>query len=578
MEHTSNIIELLKETSFPQMLLIDGSWGSGKTHYIKNELESALANQFTKHKIHYFSLYGVSSIDDFRDRLISLVLTNNTETSKFTKIAAQVVEGVATNMGERGIGGVLNGAAGAYKYKLYSELNNCILILDDLERISNKSTIKDILGECLNLAESKSVKIVVVANESKLDCQSDIEKVFIDKIKFSYTSAQVANILKEEFNNVLSPTLYNELVLYINSTGSSNIRVLKRALHKFKKLVEVISKEVGISLEIALSNTLRQVIKICYVKFELGYSSEEIKKSRETNIVQLIGSESTINSLSEREKILDTILTHEFIHDFLTDFCCEGVYKFENIVSELKLPMEISSLDKILDPSLLHRLPEDEFQLYVEQLITLINSDCNLNLNEWFNVCDTFIYFIENKYISSKHTRKSIIDICINKNVECFDFKKIPNRGYFKEFYCSEIHKLYNKKLTAIKKVTQYSMSSNFSTSFSSSWVDVDNETYQELSSKPFLQKIGVDRFIQAIKNWSSYDVYSFACYMKEKYSYSNIEDFLEDEHMIIQTSLTALENIELDPSLKLGAIEQLKEVLSDINIRMIERLTLKNK
>jgi hypothetical protein len=578
MQHTSNIVELLTDTAFPQMLLIDGSWGSGKTHFIKTELAPALKYEFSNHELHYFSLYGVSSIEDFRDRLISLTMTNNTETSNFVQRATQLADSLATNMGERGIGGILNGAAGAYKYKLYSGLNNCILLLDDLERVSNDKTIKDILGECLNLAESKNIKIIVIANESKLSCKDDVEKVFIDKVKFSYTSGQVAEILREDFQDELPEYLYNELVLHINSTGSSNIRVLKRALIKFKKLKVIISAEPGISLEIALSKTLRQVINICYAKFEAGYTSKEIKTAAKTYMTRmLIKDDGPSNTQNEKEKELDRILGGDVGHEYLVDFCCDSIFRFENIMSELRLPTEKRLIDKVMNYSLLHQLSECDFIEGVKALTSLVHDDENLQINEWFNACDTLVYLIDNNYLSSEISRQQLINICKNKNIDCFDSDKVPDRGAWGGFYNNDIYKLYNEKLSVIRESIKLSDNTDFTLTFSSSWSDLESEMYQHFSHTPFLQNIGVEGFIKAINTWSASDVYRFTGYMKEKYNFNNIEEFLQPEHIIIQGAIEKLEKITSEPSLKFGAILGLKEALGNINTAMIERLTIKS-
>jgi len=576
MQHTSNIIELLKETAFPQMLLIDGSWGSGKTHYIKNELEVSLKDEFRAHELHYFSLYGISSIDDFRDRLISLTLTNNAETSNLVQRATQVVDSIATNMGERGIGGILNGAAGAYKYKLYSDLDNVVLVLDDLERISDSKTIKDILGECLNLAESKNIKVIVVANESKLCCKDDIEKVFIDKVKFGYTPEQVASILRDEFQEELSDALFNEFILHINSIGSSNIRVLKRALIKFKKLRRLIVNEAHVSQKTALSKILHQVIKICYAKFEVGYSSEEIKQSAQTYMTRIISTDKDSSS-SLYEQKLDDILAGDISHEYLVDFCCEGIFKLENIVTELRLPTEKRLIDKIMNYSLIHQLTELEFQEGIGLLTAVIQSDCNLNISQWFSACDLFVHLTEKKYFSSELSSINIIDFCKNKKIECFDINQIPSRGAMRSFFNIEIHKLYNVKLKLLKEINQLSESESFTNSFHTSWESLENDIYQKYSHTPFLHKIGAETLINTLFNWSSNDVYCFANYMREKYSFSNIEDFLEPEHLIIKNTIEKLDTDALEPNLKTGAILGLKEVLVDINIKMIDRIALKN-
>lgn len=572
MEHTSHIIELLKDTSFPQMLLIDGSWGSGKTHYIKNELKHKLVDEFTTHKVHYFSLYGVSSIDDFRDRLISLVLTNNTETSKLTKVATQFADSIATNMGERGIGGILNGAAGAYKYKLYSELDNCILILDDLERISNKTIIKDVLGECLNLAESKNVKVVVVANESKLECPSDIEKVFIDKIKFSYTPNQIATILRDEFSDLLTDPLYKELVSHINNTNSSNVRVLKRALIKFKRLKEEISGKPYISLEMALIKTLRQVLKVCYARFELDYKTNEIVESVESYFCRAMSEE----EVNDRDNKLYEILGNELTHKNLVDFCCDGIFKFEDILGELQIPRNKTCADKIISGGTgFYELTEEEFNTGVSELRVIIDGSDNLIINNWFQVCDIFIYLIENRYITSDLTKQKIIEMCTNKNVLSFNLEDIPINTSWINYGDDELNSIYKAKVIEVNDYIELSKNKSFAQDFSVSFSKLEEQLKESSVQDFFLKDIGLEDFIKAVGSWSCTDIYNYTRFAKGQYKFINNKDCLESEQVVIGAAIGELEKLKIDTGLRLGVIQVLIKVLSEINSRMIEKLAL---
>lgn len=85
------------------------------------------------------------------------------------------------------------------------------------------------------MAESKNIKVLVVANESKLSCKDDVEKVFADKYKFSFTHEEVVSILRQEYD-ALDDQLANELLLNITAINSKNIRVLKRAVVKFTRI------------------------------------------------------------------------------------------------------------------------------------------------------------------------------------------------------------------------------------------------------------------------------------------------------------------------------------------------------
>ncbi len=586
MSHSAHVIELLKDTSFPQVLLVDGAWGSGKTYFVKKLLEDALKKEFNS-ELYYFSLYGLSSVDEFRDRIISLTMSGNRDTSRLTEITTGFIDSIATNLGERGIGGILNGAAGAYKYKLYSELDNCILILDDLERVSDSKTIKNILGECLNLAETKNIKVILVANESKLPCKDDIEKVLVDKFKFFLSHEEIAQVLKQEFNDVINnDALYNELILSISSIDSTNIRVLKRALSKFRTLSQKIRECSEVVLDESLSNVLGQVIKICYARFEADFSSDEIKGSVNSSIPQpQLESDPSDNEGGDdklRLEKLDNIFRNEIygLSDRLVDYCCDRIYLFEDIVSELQLPLKITLLEKMLSQLERHKMSGEEFSEGVSELIQFIGTKDELDINKWFYCCDTYVYFIDNKITSENLLSKDkILTGCNDIKVDSFDSDSIPQHQMWSSFASQEIYKLYDKKVTELKSITSDRHNYDFCQRFCSAWRKVEDEAHQKLSHTPFLHDIGLDNLIKALDHWTSYDVFRFSEYMRRKYSVSNIDDFFQPEHEVIAKAITKLSEIFDDSGvgLKTGAIFKLRNTFADIDKRMSQRVNTTN-
>jgi pantothenate kinase-related protein Tda10 len=51
------VVELFEDNSFPPMVLVDGKWGSGKTHYVYNELFPHLNKKYSSSSCHMMSLY-----------------------------------------------------------------------------------------------------------------------------------------------------------------------------------------------------------------------------------------------------------------------------------------------------------------------------------------------------------------------------------------------------------------------------------------------------------------------------------------------------------------------------------------
>ncbi|MEK0276726.1 P-loop NTPase fold protein [Vibrio vulnificus] len=582
MKQVEQIIELLNDPSFPQVVLLDGAWGSGKTHFINHQLINKIREVFSPN-IYFFSLYGISSIDDFRDKIISLSMTEQEEASVFAKYFSKVVDGAAVNMGERGVGAVINGVAGAYKYKLYGELDDCVLILDDLERVADDKIIKNILGECLSLAESKNIKVLVVANESKLSCKDDVEKVFADKYKFSFTHEEVVSILRQEYD-ALDDQLANELLLNITAINSKNIRVLKRAVVKFTRIKNEIEKIENIILDQALSKVLSDVIRICYAKFECGFSKEEIIGSVETRVLRQMtkNQEETVNKSQQK---LDSIFDDSFynLSEKLVIYCCDGLYEFIDLQEELMLPVKRTLLDAMKSPWAQNQLTEEEFVNGIKLLESFISEATNITLYEWFTVCDTYIYMLDNKVIdSSSYSKESLMEVC--KSVEIDRFL-IPTKhedfehDFHTNFYDQELSKVYFSKKELVNALGEENRHFDFSQRFIQSWDSVKNEAHQDLMHSPIYQIINEKVIKEALGFWSNEEVFQFVRFNRHRYRFSNIQDYFESE-------IDALKNIcvmldaqiaELGFGLKVSSIDDLRNCFVDAYTRMENNLGRNN-
>ncbi|ENM3851129.1 NTPase [Vibrio cholerae] len=582
MKQVEQIIELLNDPSFPQVVLLDGAWGSGKTHFINHQLINKIREVFSPN-IYFFSLYGISSIDDFRDKIISLSMTEQEETSVFAKYFSKIVDGAAINMGERGVGAIINGVAGAYKYKLYGELDDCVLILDDLERVADDKIIKNILGECLSLAESKNIKVLVVANESKLSCKDDVEKVFADKYKFSFTHEEVVSILRQEYD-ALDDQLANELLLNITAINSKNIRVLKRAVAKFTRIKNEIEKIENVILDQALSKVLSDVIRICYAKFECGFSKEEIIESVETRVIRRMkkNQEEKVNKSQQK---LDSIFDDSFynLSEKLVIYCCDGLYEFIDLQEELMLPVKRTLLDAMKSPWAQNQLTEEEFVNGIKLLESFISEATNITLYEWFTVCDTYIYMLDNKVIdSSSYSKESLMEVC--KSVEIDRFL-IPTKhedyehDFHTNFYDQELSKVYFSKKELVNALGEKNRHFDFSQRFIQSWDSVKNEAHQDLMHSPIYQIINEKVIKEALGFWSNEEVFQFVRFNRHRYRFSNIQDYFEPEIDALKNICVMLDVLiaELGFGLKVSSINDLRNCFVDAYTRMENNLGRNN-
>lgn len=184
-EIIENIIDYIDDTIYNRAVLIDGSWGTGKTFFIKNKLikeleayeESKKDKGYKEKKIIYISLYGIDSTVDITNEIY---LKNINIDNKDTKIYSM------SRLGGKFLSDLMkNKGFDLTKYfndaKGLIDISNCILIFDDLERC--KCNISDILGYINNFVEHRAMKVIIVVNEEELGDTSDSKNIFIEKIK-----------------------------------------------------------------------------------------------------------------------------------------------------------------------------------------------------------------------------------------------------------------------------------------------------------------------------------------------------------------------------------------------------------
>ena len=162
----SNYIEetfenYLSTASTNYALLIDGSWGSGKTYFWKNTLAKKCAKK--EFKPIYLSLNGINKIEDLKYQfLIKIVPFLNVLDSKTGNIGKTLIATLSSSLGNVDINNLIKDIEVDSK-----KLNTYVVCLDDLERCSIATP--EVLGFINNYVEHKGLKVVILSDESKID-------------------------------------------------------------------------------------------------------------------------------------------------------------------------------------------------------------------------------------------------------------------------------------------------------------------------------------------------------------------------------------------------------------------------
>ena len=150
--------------------LLNGSWGSGKTFFIKmyiEELEQKYKENKKDNKYKkpvYISLYGLNNVSEVKNKIVLSLIKNEKikQIMPFIDVGLEIgSEFIASNSFVQDSRSKLSKIIDA----LY-KIDNLIIFFDDLERCN--ININSILGYINELVEQNSIKVIIVADENKI--------------------------------------------------------------------------------------------------------------------------------------------------------------------------------------------------------------------------------------------------------------------------------------------------------------------------------------------------------------------------------------------------------------------------
>jgi len=320
----------INKSNYNYAVLIDGSWGSGKTYFIKNSLIPALeANEKNRksqngkpdnNKIIYISLYGISSKEELDFQIFLEVMPfKNFFNRKNIKLAS--------NIGKAVISGVSSfyGILLPKKIINFSDISskNYILIFDDLERCN--MNVNNLLGYLNNYVEHDGIKTIIISNEKEIaSTNMDLNRelkylvalntdlVLNDPKNESDASVDLFGDEKHKDNNgkVDVDELFNKINIIF---GQDNL---------YKKIKE---KLVGVTL----------------------YYKPDFNKIIETVTVNSIKDEKIKNIVIHNKAYIIEKLNYYNHHNIRTILFC--LDKYNNITENLIKALGFTRLEKLLD-------------------------------------------------------------------------------------------------------------------------------------------------------------------------------------------------------------------------------------
>jgi len=552
---TEQILTLLEDDSFPSMVRLDGEWGTGKTHYIKTELIPTL--EVKGKKVIFFSLIGLSSLDDFRDKLISCIyLSEKVDQGLLGKLKDGGFA-LLDNVGEHGgaITSILKGSAGAVKHAMLNRISDVTVILDDLERVANSKLEKDIVGECLQLIDEKKLEFIFVMNgkETSID-KAMLEKSFSDRVYFNRTSEEVLEIAFAHYDYFHK---YQYIIEQkIHTLGFTNLRAMKRAANRLHNIYNLIIENDNLDIDASMELIIEDVLRVSYLHYCMEKTSDEIMKGLDysANLKFNVKKE---NEEYDEFKNYRTINTPS---DEMVEYCC-GKIHLPPIIDNLgRLPWKASPIDKLMF-SRCYMISEEEFNDLLEILIKFIFVEVDVPISRWFESCDFYLYLLDKRFIEGDRVSflSEIDDLCQQKN---FDLLDLDKRFHRLKIETQEILDKFNYQKDIVSKQKDEIDIHEIFEKIKKSWCDMDIEVYRQFRHSNFINKQSAEEWIEIISGWDTKNIGQFSDFIFDRYRVSNIRDWLSGE-METLTRLSELLRIEVgkvESAHRRGTLGLLKE------------------
>ena len=238
--YQAHLVEFLNSPdSIHNVFWLDGSWGSGKTFFIKTFFENQI---YKKQEIYYISCFGIKTREQAEKILIN-------------EIEKQSILGNLDFIPL--IGGVFKWFFKTVGTDLMKR--DSIIIFDDFERVSyaetsdNPSDYNDLLGYIDYLSENKRFKIIVILNSKEIELTKEnlIDNKFkLTQTPLASTEAVLDNILKKsnlradargKILSLIFKIYYADIEERVVQDKNNNSKVKKPSLREFQKSLEELS-------------------------------------------------------------------------------------------------------------------------------------------------------------------------------------------------------------------------------------------------------------------------------------------------------------------------------------------------
>lgn len=546
-----------KDTSYA--ILINGTWGSGKTYFWKNTLTKHCEN--AKLKPVYLSLNGINKIEtlDYQLKIKLIPFLNKLDVKKSASIGT-----FSKNILSTVIKAKWDIDAEKMLKDVEIDLNlfsNNVVCFDDLERC--KIPLSEVLGYVNDYVEHKNLKVIFLSHEKENDNKyNEIkEKVIgrvlnfknnlIETLPFLFEKYKSTNKDFYDFLHIKKEYIYNLLIEY----KEENLRNIAFYIDNLSRVFPILKTHNDYSDEVLL------FALIITIEFKTGKLTsndyQDFKGYENINSAFALFNFSTPegrnfwnekideneNPKSDLEIFYDMYLTKNidnyFFYPSIYQFLLTGYLDKNKLTDELKsrypevIPNEIIAFRKVLNHGF-RQLPNNEFKELCKEVFEYSKSG-KFEIYDYLQISRWLNFFSKNKLIdlTIEEIREAIkLGIEVSKEREetnksvydsIFHFKEKDEDSFVYDLI-KEVHETIEAKKENIKvnKLILALKENNINT--------ID-ETFKEYQiRKELFEHLKSDELFDTLKIIENTTLTAFILELESRYNFSNAKDYLSND------------------------------------------------
>lgn len=479
-------------------IFFDGKWGIGKTYAVKKALEG-------KDNVCQISLFGMQDASQiYHEALFQFMLKNNAG-GKIGEKAGDILQSISDIFVKAGqIREIVNKVVSEKEvFFTFSETFKAqhIIVLDDLERISQTIQLQEILGIVEELKQCNYMKVILIANteefsrENKAIFEKYTEKV-MDKVYYITERPNKVNWGELGIDDAF-------ITDFLRQHNVINLRTLQKA-QKFYDDVRVQYGNIGneeFDWEVRLIcfSIVVEDIENLYYKNEdtksNGFAEQSIlniSNDFQMRVVNYLGNIKSKNGLFQlllkyykNEAEIDDILIRQEFEIFLKSGEKENFYKndreikeflrnWQEAINSCTMPVEVSRVadEYVFWGECIGENTDDIVGEYEKRLQEIIYQSLDNGQTDFLNY-DSSIMNVDTEAINQiyarerNRAREKVIDNCITFLIENISddrayemsqkLRGFYGNAYYKDIVDEKADRLFCKSSFPIENVSKYS-------------------------------------------------------------------------------------------------------------------------